>query len=314
MRRILLAALIAAISAAEGLKYELGGEIRPPARAAVSLNGATSPFAASTLSDSQGRFRFRSLEAGTYTLIVFIPGRGEARQTVEVGPGAADSKGRVTVEMQISDSRLATVEALRRKNLISARELTIPEKARREYLEAQKKLSRREVAAAVAHLERAVEIAPQFVAAWNNLGTIAYQSRDFTRAEKCFREALDRDAEAFEPAVNLGGVLLTLLKFDEALKYNLYSVLMRPNDALANSQLGMDYLALGDLDRGLKYLTTAKQLDPAHFSHPQLSLAEIHLQRNERGAAADELEDFVQRHPDWPQAAQVREAIAKLRK
>ena len=311
--RAFLAALLCAAAWCEEPKFELAGEIRPVARAAVSLHGATTPFAASTLSDPRGRFRFRGLMPGSYTVVVFIPGRGEARQTVEVGPSLADAKGRVAVNIEVTEARLLTEEAVRRKNLISARELSIPDRARREYSEAQKKLSRRDVPGAIAHLERAVKIAPQFAAAWNNLGTIAYQSRDFPRAESHFREALEQDAEAFEPVVNLGGVLLTLGKLEEALKYNLYAVLLRPTDALANSQLGMNYFGLGDLDRGLKYLTIAKHIDPTHFSHPQLTLAEIHLRRNDRRAAADELEDFLKRHPDWPQALKMREAIQNLR-
>jgi Tetratricopeptide repeat len=57
----------------------------------------------------------------------------------------------------------------------------------------------------------------------------------------------------------------------------------------------------------------AKQLDPAHFSHPQLMLSEIHLQRNEQAAAIEELEDFLRRHPDAPEAAGVKAAITRLR-
>ena len=29
--------------------------------------------------------------------------------------------------------------------------------------------------------------------------------------------------------------------------------------------------------------------------------------------AADELEDFLRQHPDWPKAAEIRRAIAKFR-
>jgi len=71
--------------------------------------------------------------------------------------------------------------------------------------------------------------------------TIAYQTRKFDRAEECFRQALDLNPAAFEPLVNLGGVLVTMHKLDEAADYNLRAVLARPNDALANSQLGQTY-------------------------------------------------------------------------
>src|SRR5207248_1323428 len=118
---------------------------------------------------------------------------------------------------------------------------------------------------------------------------------------------------AFEPLVNLGGVLLTLGKLDEAHEWNLRAVLSRPNDALANAQLGMTYFAIGNLPLARKYLEIAKGLDPAHFSHPQLTLAAIHVRQHEPAAAADELEDFLRRHPDSPRAAELRATIVRMR-
>ena len=106
---------------------------------------------------------------------------------------------------------------------------------------------------------------------------------------------------------------INLSKFEEALKYNLYAALTHPNDALANSQLGISYFYLDKLDLAQKYLTAAKRIDPAHFSHPQLTLAEIHLRRGDNAAAADALEDFLAHHPDYPTAARIRETIEKLR-
>lgn len=299
------------LSAAGERKFDLAGQIVPGQRAAVSLYGATSPFSASTLSDDRGRFQFRDLLAGPYTVAVFLPARGEVRQTIEVGPSLADSRGRVVVKIEFSESRLAPD---RGHAVVSARELSIPDRARKEYGEAQKRLSRRDVPGAIERLQRAVELAPQFTAAWNHLGTIAYQSREYAKAEEYFRRALEQDKEAYEPLVNLGGTLLSLGKVDEALQYNLYAVLSRPNDALANSQLGMSYFEARNLDLAQKYLEIAKRLDPAHFSHPQLLLVEIHLRRNQHAAAANELEDFVRHHPDWPAAAKMLEAAEKLRR
>src|SRR6266496_1167967 len=103
---------------------------------------------------------------------------------------------------------------------------------------------KRDVAAAEKHLEHAVELAPQFAQAWNNLGTIAYQTRRFPLAGQRFREALRQDPAAYEPLVNLGGVLVTLHKLDEALEVNVHATLVRPHDALAHSQLGMAYFEI----------------------------------------------------------------------
>ena len=161
-----------------------------------------------------------------------------------------------------------------RRARVSVRELSIPNEAWREYEEAQKALGRRDVPAAIAHLKRAVELAPDFSAAWNHLGTIAYQSGQYVEAEADFRKGLEAEPDAYAPLVNLGGVLINLAKWDEALEYNLRAVLKSPHDALANSQLGMSYFYSGQLDLAEKYLTAAKQLDPAHFSHPQMLLAD----------------------------------------
>ena len=114
------------------------------------------------------------------------------------------------------------------------------------------------------------------------------------------------------PSVNLGGVLLNEGKPSEALPYNRFAVLSRPHDALANSQLGMNYLMLGDLKSSQGYLEIAKRIDPAHFSYPQLTLARIHLSRNERDLAAQEFRDFLHRHPDAPESARVRQQLAAL--
>jgi Tfp pilus assembly protein PilF len=183
----------------------------------------------------------------------------------------------------------------------------------REYVEAQKDLGRSDSDAAAKRLEHAVDLAPQFSAAWNSLGVIAYQTQKYDRAEECFRKAVETDTRSFEALVNLGGVTLTLHKFDEAMNYNLKAVLQRPNDALANAQLGMTYYSLSNLDLALKYLERTRQIDPANVTFPQLLLFQIHFRRGERGAAAAALEDFLQYHPDWAQAAKMRDTIADLR-
>jgi tetratricopeptide (TPR) repeat protein len=293
--------------------YELSGRFTPEGRASVSLFGVASPFVATTLSED-GRFSFRKLDPGAYTIAVFIPGQGEARQTVEVGPSGADSRGRIALTLTLKESDFVVAEALRRRHSITAGQLAVPERAVRDYEEAQKDLAKRDVDSAIRRLEHAVEIAPEFSAAWNNLGTIAYQTRKYPRAEECFRAALQADPGSYEPLVNLGGVLVNLHKLDEAWKYNVYAVLTRPNDALANSQLGMTYFEQGQLELAEKHFIAARKIDPAHFSHPQLFLAEIHLRRGQRLETAADLEDFLQHHPDWPQAAKMRETIAGLRR
>ena len=238
--------------------------------------------------------------------------RGELQKTVELSPGTVDSHGRLKLALHIQESRLESDGERSTGATVSATILSIPEGAIKEYGEAQRCLLRRDSDCASGHLKRAVQIAPQFVAAWNQLGTIAYQTQRYVEAETNFRRALSADPEAFEPLVNLGGVLLNLGRPDEAFRYNRQAVARRPNDALANSQLGMSCLQLKEFEAAEKYLKAAVQIDPAHFSHPQLFLAGIYIIRGERRSAAIALEGFLEQHPDSPAAAEIREKIAQL--
>jgi Tfp pilus assembly protein PilF len=292
--------------------FELSGQTAPPFGARVTLYGTAAPFSATAFMDVSGRFHFKKLRPGLYTLSIFSRRRGEARRTVEIGPASADPKGRVSLRLELKDSDFVFA-ATSNRQLISARQLAIPGAARRDYEEAQRELHRHNTDAAVKRLEHAVERAPQFSAAWNSLGVIAYQTQKYDRAEECFRKAVDADPRAYEPLVNLGGVMVSLHKLDEAMDYNLKAVLQRPNDALANAQLGMTYFMLRRYDLASKYLERTREIDPANMTYPQLMLFQIHVRRGERGAAASDLEEFLARHPDWPQAGKMRETIAGLR-
>jgi Tfp pilus assembly protein PilF len=290
--------------------FDIAGSIEPKVDASVSIFGATEPFAEATLADGSGHFHFARLRGGTYTLAVMAPGEGEARMTVEAGPQTADAKGRVVVTIRIPSAEKADLE---RRHSIAAPELAIPERAWREYREAQKSLARRDSEAAREHLERAVGIAPGFSEAWNNLGTIAYQTGSFDRAATYFEKALAANPRAYEPLVNMGGVLINLNRFEEAREYNQHAVLVRPNDALGNSQLGIAFFELGKDGEAETYLRRACELDRAHFSHPQLVLAQIHIRQKRRAEAAADLEEYLKVHPDAPNAAELRDDIATLR-
>jgi Tfp pilus assembly protein PilF len=90
-------------------------------------------------------------------------------------------------------------------------------------------------------------------------------------------------------------------------------VLKRPSDALANSQLGMTHFLLGNPAPAEKHLLDAVRLDPAHFSRPQLFLAEIYLRQGDRERAAAQLESFLAAHPNWADRAKITEQITQLR-
>ena len=315
----ILLPLRAANPAAKNL-FEFRGQVTMPPRTIshrvrrifVALFGVTTPFSGRTWADPNGRFRLRNLPPATYSLSIYIPGVGEVRQTVEITQSFADPKGRVEKKFVFDEQALRVQARPVQSGVVSVRELSIPEKARREFGKAQSRLRSRDVEGAIRRLKRAVELAPQFVEAVNNLGIIYYQKQDYSTAEGHFRNALEADPEAFEPLVNLGGVLLAIGGASEAMEINQRAQAARPLDALANAQLGLSYFRLGDFEHAVQYLQQTKHLDPGHFTNPQIALARIYLRRSREKEALQELQDFLEQHPDSPEADNVRATIERI--
>ena len=275
----------------------------------VNLFGVETPYVESVEVNRAGEFRFRSLVPGNYTVAVVRKGLGEIRRTVVMSAAVADPSGIVHTTIRYTSAEAA---ANPNEGVVSVHQLSIPGNASAKYADAQKRLAAHDPEGAVRILEEAVAIAPQFSTAWNALGVIAFQTGEDDRAETLFRKALAADPNAFEPLVNLGGVLLKKKDAAAALPFNQRAVQDRPEDALANAQLGIAYFKLDQFDQAEQYLLAAKRLDPAHFTQPQLFLADIYARRGNRGAAIRELEDLLAIRPDGPLTAAIRQDIVEL--
>jgi Flp pilus assembly protein TadD len=305
---LLLGVLQGAQHAAVG-QFEINGQIEEvTAEVHIRLYGVETPFNAFTTSNSHGHFRFRGLAPGTYIVSAFVRRHGEARRTVVVTSSLADPKGVVHVAIPLPPPT-SSIERAQRRSTVSVSQLSIPEGARLKFAESQKDLTRRDIEQATTHLKEAVSLAPKFAEAWNSLGVISYQRHEYAQAEEYFRKAMEADPGNWTPAVNLGGALLNLDRAQEALPYNQFAAKSHPNDALANSQLGITYFRLGQMDKAEQYLSNAERLDPSHFSHPQLMLAEIYAKRGDKTSTLRELHDFVNRFPDSPTAADLRKKL-----
>jgi Tfp pilus assembly protein PilF len=264
----------------------------------VSIFGVEAPYVESSEVNRSGEFRFRSLAPGNYTVAVVRNGLGEIRRTVVISAAVADPSGVVHATIPYTSSEAA---ASPDGGVVSVRQLSVPGSASAKYADARKRLAAHDPEGAVRILEEAVAAAPKYSAAWNALGVIAFQTGDDMRAETLFRKALAADPDSFEPLVNLAGVL-----------FNQRAVQARPEDALANAQLGMNYFKLDQPDQAEQYLLSAKRLDPAQFYQPQIFLADIYARRGNRKAAIKELEDVLAIRPDGPLSDSIRHNLAQL--
>ncbi len=77
--------------------------------------------------------------------------------------------------------------------------------------------------------------------------------------------------------------------------------------------MGKSYFDLGLMDEAEQRLLKVKELDPGHFTNPQLLLARIHEATGRFREGAGELEEFLHLHPEAEMAADVAEWRDALR-
>ena len=300
-------------------QFEFQGQVKIPehtlrhrARILLVLNGVASSYSGREWAGFDGRFRFHNIKPGAYSLVIYFPGIGQVIQSLDLTRSFSDARGRIQKQFEFGEKELHVVMQNAQENTVTVRELSIPWGAKAEYEKALVRLEHSDGDGAIQHFEKAVEKAPQFAEAFNQIGTIYFQQREFSKAEHYFREALEKDPQAYEPLVNLGGALLSLDRPREALAINQHAQNTRPGDPLANAQLGLSYMALGDYQRAIECLETTEKLDPAHFTYPQIPLAEIYIHLADRPSAQRQLEEFLKLHPDSPRSEKVRRALDRL--
>jgi tetratricopeptide (TPR) repeat protein len=111
---------------------------------------------------------------------------------------------------------------------------------------------------------RRVEEHPESAAAHFNLG-LAHTKRGFPgRAEPCYRKALDLDPDLIEAWVNLGGVLLLKRDFKGSIAANEEALKRDDALALAHYNIGQALLYLGDAEGVVRSYRRLVDLHPQH--------------------------------------------------
>src|SRR5262249_14903816 len=214
--------------------FEVRGEIISPAKQAfqrVEIESIDRRFVKYGEIDSDGKFLFKKIPEGLYKLVISGSGRREEQRTIEVRAAFADSRGRVPVKLELADAKPSADQF---KTGVAA--LQIPPKAIAELQRAYD--AQGDIEKARRHLQNAIDIAPNFTEALNNLGTIYYHDRKFDEAAELFERAVRANPNSYPAQVNLAGALISLGDYLRALAENSKALDMRPDDSLAQSQMG----------------------------------------------------------------------------
>jgi Tfp pilus assembly protein PilF len=277
-------------------------------RAYVQLGNPVGPPITGTQADGNGRFRIKRVPAGMYFVSAYVPRLARTRRTVDVSPSLADAKGviEITLQMERSPRRVNSYQ-------VAVDQLSIPEEARSEFEKGLRRFGRGDLAEAASCFQRSVDVAPNFGAAWHQLGTIEYFRGNYKESAVHFEEAEKYLPGNYQVLIHLGAALLAIRDGSAAVGINARAVRERPNDPQGQAQLGFSLFLVQRFDEAEIHLKKAVELDPANYFFPQLQLAEIYRLRRDYLSMARELEQFVRLHPDAPSARQVQPVLKELR-
>jgi tetratricopeptide (TPR) repeat protein len=258
-----------------------------------------------TTIDWNGTFEFKKVPAGLYKVSVGKPGIREEQRTIEVRPIFADERGRIRVRIEVREEAVA-----KDKLKVGVASLGVSERAVEEMRRSYE--AKGNVEKARQHLQKAIEISPEFDEALNNLGTYYYRDGRFDTAAALFQRALKANPNSFPAQVNFGGALISLGRYEEALAQNLKAIAMRPEDSLAQSQTGQALFHLMRYDEALVHLQKAKDIDPMSFTLPGLFIAQIRKAQGDRSSTIAEYQEFLRVHPGHPSSTFVENQLKIL--
>jgi tetratricopeptide (TPR) repeat protein len=289
----------------------------PPQRVLVTLEMRGAPME-STYTDSSGTFGFHGLYPNAYYVALSDDSYENIRREVIIDPNTMGTP--VFVDIILIPKKRDEPEAIPSPNskgsnpdMIDVREYAgkFPKGAVKEFEKGLSSDAEGKHDDAIRHYLKAIEIAPDFYLAHNNLGSDYQNKSDFPNARKEFERVVQlnqSDAAAF---FNLSNVCMLTGQLPEAQQYLDEGLRREPDSALGQFLLGTLDLRLKKPQQAELALLRAIQLSPM-MAQPRLQLVNLLLAQNRIDAAASELRDFIEKLPDSPFTAQARQKLQKL--
>ena len=261
----------------------------PAAGVAVELTGADSQFTTRTQTDWGGRFQFSNLRSSRFVVSIELPGYERIQESVQLDGHFQE------IELRLRSDRSGPPPSA--ADVVSVRELRIPNKARDALQKGMERLQKKDPAGSLAQLTRAAAAYPGYYEAYYQMGVahIALGQRD--EAEQAFQKAIDLSQGRYAEAQFGMGLL-----FCERGQYREAEPIIRKGlDVDMNSARGQYALARalfgqGRLAEAEKSARRAIFLNSA-FALPRLVLADIHIRERNDRFLMDDLDAYLRLEP-----------------
>jgi tetratricopeptide (TPR) repeat protein len=215
-------------------------------------------------------------------------------------------------EQEFSAIHAGTIVLTRMGNVegatISMTSLAAPKEARQAYEKGRKELSQKKSSEAEKNLSKAVQLYPQYAAAWYLLGEVHRQEKELDQAIKDYSQSMASDAQFVSPYFGLAVIAIDQKRWEDAER--LTSKIIHLNATafpLAYFFNGAANLNMGKIDAAEQSARRFQELDVNHRT-PDVSLllAKILEVKQDYAGAAQQLRNYLALVPGSPRAAEIK--------
>ncbi len=252
--------------------------------------------------DGSGRFRFANLARGYYRVIVNAPGYRPTQQDADL-----QVNFRAFMIFELAPDTSGPVALL---DVIDAR---APAEAREALVRGRTALGKKSYEESVGHLQRAINLYPEFYEAHLLLGTALMDSREWKKAETAFQRAVELKANSSPAVLALGEIYWRQKRYEEAEKTLLNGLKLDEKSWHGHFTLARLYWDLENIAKAGPALGRSMQLKP-DFAPAHLLAGNILLKLNQQQRALAAYQEYLRLEPKGEFAAATRELVEKLKK
>lgn len=297
-------------------------------RIEVRLEKAAMQIVQTAYTDSSGNFDFRNLTPGSYYISVTVDGFEPVRQLVEIYTNFSTASVTILLNkppIEIRERRTALDAADPDVVDLTQMKENFPKKAVQNYDKALEERQKGHNDNAVKLLEEAIQIAPTFFHAHNNLGLLYQSMKRYDDAEREYKRSKELSPRSERPLVNLGSLYIELAGqkgsdeeskgklLDDALDSLEAAVKLNARSALAQFLLGQANYKSDFLEEAQAAFTKARDLDP-HMTSARLMLANVYMRLEKWQDVLDTLDSYLKDNPKATDRANVENMRARIAK
>lgn len=260
-----------------------------------------------TYTRSEGQYEFVGLPPTIYTVIVEAEGYRPVEELVDLSFSCQRSGVMVTLESELKVQQTTTQAA------VSARDLQIPNKARKEFEKGVKELHQKQNAKkSLAYFTRAIELYGDYDEAYVQLAVAHSQLGDNGKAEEVLRQALAHYSDNFRAHAFLGMLLNHQDKLEEGIAELQAAVKGGDDNWLTHYELGKALIRNKRGAEALPHAQRAHELNPKE-SRVHLLLHDAYILQDDIEDALAEVEEYIKLFPEDKLVPRLQNHAAELR-